>query len=228
MRQQKSYNLFLAVLILLAAVFILFAPSYGWKLRTFLSPPATPSVSPEISDATVAAENQTLKAQLAVLQAVSSELPNKPVNYMRAMVYSRYPMNFKNEMLVNVGSNDGATIGKAVVFQGILIGQVEAVFPDSALVMTVFDNRFKLPVRVGKSGLDGLLQGGSYPTVKSIVKTATLAQGDIVYAAASSLSYGLPVGEIMATSTSLDSLFLQATLNFAYDMNGVETVLIAK
>ncbi len=45
------------------------------------------------------------------------------------MVYSRYPMNFKNELLTSAGSDDGVATGDAVIFQGMLIGQVRTVFP---------------------------------------------------------------------------------------------------
>jgi cell shape-determining protein MreC len=71
-----------------------------------------------------------------------------------------------------------------------------------------------------------LLQGSAYPTVGSIAKTATVNPGDIVYAAGTGFPYGVPIGEVVATSTSADSLFEQASLNFPYDINGIQTVAI--
>jgi len=226
-RQPKLYNGVLGALIVLTALFIVFAPSYGWKLRTLLTP-GNSATATSTESVNLTAQNEELSAKLAELQTIAAELPKASSSYLRAMVYSRYPLNFKNEILVNAGSNDGVVVGRAVAFEGILIGQVETVFPDSALVMTVFDDRFKLPVRVGSHGYDGLLQGGAYPTVDSIIKNAVLAPDDIVYAAGSSAPFGAPVGQVAATSTSPDSLFLQATLSFAYDMNDVQTVLIAR
>ena len=174
------------------------------------------------------AQNEALKAQLAELQSVATQLPSVPSNYLRAIVYSRYPLNFKNEILLNVGSNNSVVAGKAVVFQGILIGAVEKVFPDSALVQTVFDSSFKMPVRVGPKGYDALFVGGALPKAVSIKKDAVLAPGDIVSAAASGFPYGIPVAVVVSTSTSPDNLFEEATLGFAYDVNAVQTVLVAR
>jgi len=217
-------------LIVIIAVFIFFVPSYGWKIRSWLSP------SPENNDTgasqtdvpTLQAENDALKAQLATLQTVVSQLPTSTSDTVRAMVYSRYPMNFRNELLLNAGADDGVQSGAAVTFQGMLLGQVQKVFSGESLVQTVFDNTLKMPVRIGASGVDGLLQGGSYPTVGSIASNATIVPGDIVYSAAPGLPYGMPIAQVAATSTSPDSLFQQATLNFPYDVNNVETVLITK
>ncbi len=237
-RQRISNNHWISgALIVILALLIFFAPSYGWAIRAWLSP--TPggaqgsgaSVGPaaaQADDQTLAAQNDALSAQLATLQVVASQLPTSTSNEIRAMVYSRYPMNFRNELLVNEGAHEGVAQGAAVLFQGMLIGQVTSVFPDSAIVETIFDNTLKMPVRIGASGADGLLQGGSYPIIGSIASTAPIPPGAIVYSAAPGLPYGLPIAQVSATSTSADSLFQQAMLNFPYDVNNIETVLIMK
>jgi cell shape-determining protein MreC len=221
-------------LIVILFFLIFFIPSYGWKIRAWLSPAlgsavgsngaaASPGESP-----TLAAQNDALQAQLATLQVVASQLPTSTPNTIRAMVYSRYPMNFRNELLVNVGTNDGVTSGAAVMFQGMLIGKVQTVFSEESLVQTIFDNNLKMPVRIGSAGTDGLLQGGADPVVGSIASTAAIAPGDIVYSAAPGIPYAQPIAQVVATSTSADSLFQQATLSFPYDINNVETVFIMK
>ncbi len=239
-RQRISNNHWISgALIVILALLIFFAPSYGWKIRAWLSPsPGCPSgssagtcVSPSSSQAdgqSLAAENDALKAQLAQLQVVASQLPTSTAGEVRAMVYSRYPMNFRNELFVNAGANDGIGPGAAVVFQGMLIGQVRAVFPDQAVVQTIFDDTLKMPVRIGAAGADGLLQGGSYPFVGSIANAAPVAPGAIVYSAAPGIPYALPIATVAATSTSPDSLFQQASLDFPYDVNNIQTVFIIK
>ncbi len=176
----------------------------------------------------LAAENDALQAQLAQLQVVASQLPTSSANEIRAMVYSRYPMNFRNELLVNAGSENGVTNGDAVVFQGMLIGQVMTVFGEQSLVQTIFDNDIRMPVRIGSGGVNGLLQGGSYPIVGSIASNAPIDPNAIVYSAAPGIPYAIPIAQVVATSTSPDSLFQQATLDFPYDVNNIETVLIVQ
>jgi cell shape-determining protein MreC len=85
-----------------------------------------------------------------------------------------------------------------------------------------------MPVRVGSTGADGLLEGSSYPTIGSISKTSLIMVGDVIYSAAPGLPYGLPIGTVAATSTSADSLFQQATVNFSYDINSIQTVFITQ
>jgi cell shape-determining protein MreC len=219
------------LLIIVLAALIFFAPSYGWKVRAWLSPAPGTGGGADGSQAdgqALVAENDALKAQLSELQVVASEMPTSTPNEIRAMVYSRYPMNFRNELLVNAGSNEGVTSGAAVVFQGMLIGQVRTVFSDEAVVQTIFDGAFKTPVRIGAGGANGLLRGGSYPTVGSIAIAAAIDPGDIIYSAAPGIPYALPVAEVAATGTSPDNLFEQATLVFPYDVNNIETVLIIK
>jgi rod shape-determining protein MreC len=221
-----------AALIVILALLIFFAPSYGWTIRAWLSPMpgggAAGAGASQTDDQNLTEENDALKAQLATFAVVASELPTSTPDTVRAMVYSRYPMNFRNELLVNVGSNDGIAPGAAVTFQGMLLGQVETVFSDTALVQTIFDNALKMPVRVGSAGADGLLQGGSDPIVGSIASNAAIEPGDVVYSAAPGIPYALPIAQVVATGTSGDSFFQQATLNFPYDVNNVETVLITK
>ena len=206
--------------------FIFFEPAYGWKVRAWLVPQS--GSSPSADSQTAATENEVLKAQLAKLQSIALQLPQSSPQYIPAIVYSRYPLNFKNEVLVNAGTNQGVIVGKAAVFQGIMIGNVLKTFPNYSLVQTIFDSTFKMPVRIGAAGADALLIGGSYPKVTSIEKKASLKPGDIVFTAVAGAPYGLPVAVVASTSTSPDSLFQEATLNFVYDVNGIQALLIAK
>lgn len=224
---------FSGALIVVLALLIFFVPSYGWTIRAWLSPSpgaagGSAAAGTQADNVSLAAENDALQAQLAALQTVASQLPTSTPDEIRAMVYSRYPMNFRNELLVNAGSDDGVATGDAVVFQGMLIGQVQTVFPHETLVQTIFDNNLKMPVRIGAPGVDGLLQGGVDPEIGSIAASAPLVSGEIVYAAAPGLPYAQPIATIVATSTSADSLFQQATISFPYDINDVQTVLIMK
>lgn len=227
---RRSNIWLLAGLIVILLVFVIFEPSYGWKLRQFFTPSnvALQGSDASGSDDNLVAVNESLKAQLAKLQAVAAQLPTSTPNYVRAMVYSRYPLNFKNELIVNVGKSEGIASGSAVVFQGLFIGRVATVWNEYSAVSTVFDDSFKMPVRVGPNGYDGLLTGGSYPLVASIAKGKPVGANDIVYTAAPGIPYALPIGEVMATSTSADNLFEQAALVFPYDINNIQTVLIAK
>lgn len=223
--RRRRWILIILILILVSA--ILFMPSYGWDLRRWLSP-NSPNGGGDINSPNLAAENDQLNAEVATYATIASQLPQSREHYIRAMVYSRYPLNFKNEILVNAGSADGVATGTAVLYQGMLMGRVADVYLHEALIKTIFDSSFEMPVRMGTASYDGLFEGGSYPKVGSIVKTAVLGAGDIIYSAAPGLPYGVPLGEVSATTTSADSLFMEAAVTFPYDINDVQTVMIAQ
>jgi len=234
-RERSSNSRWVSGTLIVVLLFLIFLiPSFGWTLRAWLSPALGGPAGSNKAGASngdspsLAAQNDALQAQLAALQVVASQLPTSTPNTIRAMVYSRYPMNFRNELLVNAGANDGVVPGAAVLFQGMLIGQVQQVFGNESLVQTIFDNSLKMPVRIGSAGIDGLLQGGADPVVGSIASMARIAPGDIVYSATPGIPYAQPIAEVLATSTSADSLFQQASLSFPYNINNVETVLIVK
>jgi rod shape-determining protein MreC len=221
---QKS-NWILFILVVVLALLIFFKPYYGWEVRRFLAPsPAAQSGN----SGNLALENEKLKAELVRLENIKSQFPDRAPGFIGAMIYSRYPMNFKNELLINAGANDGVSANKAVVVAGVLIGKVSEVFDSAALVQTVFDSRFQTAVRVGQGGAQALLKGGAMPKLSLIPLDSGASAGDIVYSASPEFPHGLPIGEIGAVSTSSDRLFREASLNFAYDINSVSAVLVAK
>lgn len=224
-KERRTNTLLLGGLCAALVLFVVFAPTYGARVRSFFAANRTP-LAPDGQN--VAAENEVLKAQLAELATLQAELPTSTAQSVRAMVYSQYPFGFKNELMVNAGANQGVTQGDPVLYRGVLVGQVTQVWNDGAAVQTIFDTNLRMPVRIGVKGYDGLLEGGLYPVVGSVAKNADVVSGDVVYAAVAGLPYGLPVAEVQSTSTSADSLFQQASLSFAYDINQVQTVLIQK
>ncbi|HVN26131.1 MAG TPA: rod shape-determining protein MreC [Candidatus Paceibacterota bacterium] len=233
MTYRRSHRWILGVLLVLLAGGIFFAPSYGWRIRQWLTPgsgvgEASSAAPGDALAPNLEAQNEALEAQVAIYQTVEEQLPQASPRMLRAMVYSRYPLNFKNELLLDAGADHGVTTGTAVLFQGMLIGRIAQVFAHESLAETIFDSGFTMPVRVGTSSYDGLFEGGSYPKIGSIARTAGVAAGSIVYAAGPGMPYGLPVGQVSATSTSADSLFTEATLVFPYDINKVQTVVIAQ
>jgi cell shape-determining protein MreC len=229
MSLRKRYLWILIACVAVLAILIFFEPAYGWQVRGWLNSRIGLQLQEtQTDDQSFAAQNEALQAQLAELQGIAAQIPQNPQNQIRAMVYVQYPFGFKNELLVNAGSNQSVVIGKAVTFQGIFIGTVTGVFPDSAVVQTIFDPAFKMPVRIGAQSYDALVVGGADPKATSIAKDAEIVSGDVIYTAAAGLPYGLPVGVINATSTSGDNLFEEASVNFGYDINAIQSVLIQR
>ncbi len=207
----------------LIALLIVFAPSYGWQLNRFLS-----RRSNAVDAEKLTLENQNLKTELAKLQNIKAAFPEGVRGFIPGVVYSRYPFNFKNQFLINAGMVNGVRANAAVTFGGVLVGKIEKAFNDAALTRTVFDSGFQAPVRIGNAGIEALFKGGNLPKVMLIPTKSEVQKGDIIYSSSPDFPYGLPVGEIDEVSVSADQLFKEATVAFAYDINTIQTVRIAK
>src|SRR3989344_6996674 len=132
-------HLFLGLTTLFAIAFLVFGSPLGFRLQGALRGPYAPLATlPEL---------ETLTARLegyGEIKTVGAETLGKKVP-----VYSRYPFNFKNEILIAAGEEEGIREGDTALFQGSLLGIVSKTFPHSAVVETIFDARFKVSVRVG-------------------------------------------------------------------------------
>jgi rod shape-determining protein MreC len=215
---------FVGIVVVLLLAFIFFMPSLGMRLRGLLGPhPGS------LSDtARLTMENTRLAARLATLENVARQLPTSTVGTVPALVYSSYPLNFKNEITVDAGADQGVAVGDAALFEGNLIGTVQEVDRTSAVIQTIFDPNFKLPVRIGDQGVSALLVGGSYPAVTSIPKTAVVVPGDVVLSVASSVPYGTAIGTIGTIGIAPNDFFEEAQVAVPYDIGNVQVVDIVK
>ena len=213
----------LSALIVILAFFVIFRPSYGWWLKSFFEPKMGVK-----TEADLRLENENLKAEIAKLNLLKSQVPERTPGYFSAMVYSKYPFNFKNQFLVNIGKNEGVAPGAPVLFGGVLVGKVITVFDDSALAQTVFDEGFQLSVGIGNSGARALFKGGSLPKLSLISLSGSVGVGDAVYSVSPDFPYGVAIAEVDKVNLSNDRLFREAPLKFSYDLNEIKAVLVKK
>ena len=219
----RRERIFLSILIFILVLLFLTHP-IGVSLlgRTLF----TKSGAADDSVNALQAENESLKAELARLEAVQAELPAPSKGLRRAEVYSRYPFGLKSELLIGTGERDGILLDQAVVSSGALIGKITNVFKETSLVQTIFDERWQSAVRVGHSGADALLVGGAQPKLTLIIKNASVKIGDVIYNAAPPFPIGLAIGEVKALSLSRDGLFNEAAVGVPYDVSRLRVISI--
>ena len=150
-----------------------------------------------------------------------SARPYAEKDMLVADVYSRYPFNFKNELLADAGTKDGVKNGGAAIFEGMLVGKIIEVKDETAIIQTVFDPGFSLPVRIGKSKTDALLVGGVEPKLTMIPKNADITPGDLVYSASADFEYGLLLGTAGTPAISGTNVFSEAPLILGYNPSDI-------
>lgn len=230
MREQAAYGMVIAALVLLTVLY----PSAGFAVRQLF-----------FSQSNADRAYQELERRLQVLEAeraTNASLPSAAIGAespgIAAFVFSRYPFNFRHELLINEGTAAGIAAGDVALAplaapldggaprEGIFLGKVKAVYETSASIETIFNPSFESAVRIGKAGIDALLVGGTDPKATLIPRRADVKEGDIVYAAAPDIPYGIAIGEVARLAPSRDNIFMEATLTFAYDVNRVTVVRV--
>ncbi len=222
-----SERLTLCILSIILVVMLAWPGSASWMARVLRggSQPARNASAVEI---------EALEAKLSVLEGVENELPSWNPDLKPALIYSRYPFNFRNQLWVNAGSNDGIAAGALALIpsatgtrQFALLGKVARIWTSGAVVQTLFDPQYQLAVRVGQKGTEALLTGGSEPKLTLIPKNADIRNGDIVYAVDPQVPYGLAIGRVDSVRTEDTQVFTEATLRFAYGINDLRTIWLA-
>lgn len=174
-------------------------------------------------------ENQNLQAQIQKYQVSSVNYQPVNENYLAAKVFSTYPFNIKNEIIINVGENQGIKEAMSVILgENILVGQIIKVFENSSIVRTTFDPNWQLPIRISEKEIDGLFRGGSEPKVVLIEKNKPLQVNDAVYSASQEFPYGLLIGEVVEIKESTAGVFKEAILKMPFNINELREVQIIK
>ncbi|MGC8776175.1 MAG: rod shape-determining protein MreC [Minisyncoccia bacterium] len=225
---KQNYVIFILIFLILILIFL--NPTFFWNFKKYLI----------TNDSKFGFLNQEesliLKTKLNELNLLSQFLP-KVNSVIPAFVYSKYPFNLKNEILINArGKND--FLNKAVVLLNnqnnqnsenfILIGKIKEVYENFSLVQTIFDSNFKLAVKVGESFSNALLVGGPNPKLTLISRDAKVKAGDVIISADSNWPYGLVIGNVSKIKEIENSLFNEAEIILPYDLNQINAVAIIK
>lgn len=228
------YRITIIILAVLILGLIVFEPAWGWQLaRLFAGTSSDSALAPNES---LRVENETLKAEVALLSSIKEQLAANIPEAINAPVYARYPFNFKSEILLAAGAKNGVAAGQPVLVtlagndananRGVLLGTVTRVFPESALVRTVFDPSFQVSVRIGKEGARALFSGGLEPKVTLIPKSAKIITGDSVVSVDSAFPMGVSVGALLEVRLAPDHTSQEATVILPYDLADIRIVRI--
>ena len=228
------YQVTIIILLVLTLGLIVFEPSWGWGLqRFFAGDNAKSALAPAQA---LMVENESLKSEVALLAGVKDQLAISKLNTINVPVYAHYPFNFKNELLLAAGAKNGIAVGQPVLAaeslsatdqsRGVLLGTVIRVFPESALVRTVFDAHFQASVRIGKEGMRALFAGGLEPKVTLIPKNAKIMPGDSILSVDPGFPYGVSVGSLKEVRLATDHASQEATAVLPYEVADIRLVRI--
>lgn len=169
-------------------------------------------------------ENQGLWQEVNDLK-IKLNLESQP--YLTARVYSRYPFDDNQTLIIDVGSKDGVEVGWPVLAaENYLLGKIIKVKADVSEVRTIFSPDWKNEVKIGQAGIEAVLVGGRQPTLELVPADAGINPGDEVINASPDLPLGLFVGKISEIIPQPAASLKQAKLRIDYDPNKLGKVFI--
>lgn len=172
-------------------------------------------------------QNENLKAQLqrANEETLAPADAHDQRAWIEARIFSTYPFNMKDVITVDQGSEDGVVPEMiATVSDSILLGQVVGVDEHSAVVRTIFDSHWQLPVKIGPDHVNGLFEGGNDPKV--ILVEEAIKEGDGVFSAAKEFPMGIKIGEIKEIKEDAGGIFKEATIRTPYAIGDISVIYL--
>jgi len=169
-------------------------------------------------------ENQGLRQEIGALE---DKLGFESQPYLTARIYSRYPFNDNQSLVVDVGSRDGVKIGWPVLAaENYLLGKIINVKTDISEVRTIFSPDWKSEVKIGEKNVKALLVGGRQPVLRFITADAEINIGDKVISVSPDLPLYLFIGEVSEIIPQSGASLRQVELRIGYDPNKLERAFI--
>lgn len=175
-------------------------------------------------------ENQSLKQELENIKSKLTErgkITANDLNYLEANVYSRYPFNDRQLLIIDRGSNDNLKVGMPVFAEkNILIGQISGVRGRQAEVQTIFDPAWRSSVAIGKSKIRALLKGGYYPKINLIPQDAILSAGDEIFNLSPDFPLKAFIGILKDVREDPGGVWQSANVSVDYKIENLDKVLV--
>lgn len=172
---------------------------------------------------TLQLENESLKSAPTVKNTRAAPADKA----LEAQVYSHYPFNDKNALIIDKGAQDGVRPGMPVLAaQGVLLGRVTSVKDRMSEVITIFDPAWKSSVVVGEHRVKAVLQGANNPRLELIPKDAVIKEGDEIKNVSPEYPMGLRMGTIGAARLDEKKVWQIADISVAFSVEELDTVLV--
>jgi cell shape-determining protein MreC len=174
-------------------------------------------------------ENAELRSRLSLIAESGSQLSFPSFTYELVAVYAQYPLNDRERIIIDRGSDGGLTAGTPVfVAPNVLFGRVTRVDRTRAEVETIFDPAWKSSVTIGTSSARAVLSGGNPLRLTLIAEDAQVAVGDSVTNVAPEYPLGATIGSIRAVTADANDAWRTATLDVPYSTELLTHVLVPR
>ncbi|MCP4965924.1 MAG: rod shape-determining protein MreC [bacterium] len=183
-------------------------------------------------------ENDSLRAEVEEFAGVQAELELlRELNGVEvpddlptvvARITSPGSSSFDLDRWINKGSDDGISIGDAVIVEQGLVGRIDQVFDGSARVRLILDPNVRVAVRDAVTDQAGFVTGNNTdPLVLRIFQAEEAAiAGTIVETAGSRFPSGIVVGTVIETAADEAGFGLVAEVEPGVSFSSLDFVIV--
>lgn len=144
----------------------------------------------------LATENAHLRELLKLSERVTTQSITAEILYDARVAYSR-------KVIINRGTSDGVALGRPVIDEYGIVGQITRVFVSTAEVTLIVDKSYAIPVQVARTGLRGVAYGRGQSAqleLRFMEANADIQAGDMLVTSGIDGLYppGLAVGQVLA------------------------------
>lgn len=187
-------------------------------------------------------ENEQLNAQIASLSETrhENEILKKEIGFVQtntqyqlipAEIIGYSPTSFLQTLKINKGSKDGVEKGRAVLFNGSLVGTISEVGTNYSAVNLITNNKSLIPVVLKNSRGTGLLKGGLAGLVIEDVALDSQVQNNesvVTSGLGGDLPSGLLIGNVEKIISSQSEIFQRAEVKSLVEFEKMELVFVIK
>lgn len=145
-----------------------------------------------------------LEAKVARYEALLNVQVDPGIKYVSGRVVSDNGGPFVDTVIVNVGREQGAKSGDAVIDTDGVVGRVVATGPKASRVLLLTDLNSRIPVVIEPAHYKAVLAGDNtdWPKLEYLTSTSSISPGDRVVTSGDGglIPPGLPVGLVIQTS----------------------------
>ena len=156
-------------------------------------------------------ENEELKAEVEQFASIQADLEHlmeinsleapEDLPTVTARIVSSGSSTLDLVRFIDKGSNDGISVGDAVIDQRGLVGRVDDVFRNSARVRLIFDPNVTISVQDEVTSQTGLLSGDNDTLILRIFDAEEpVREGNVIVTAGSRFPPGIVVGTVKETA----------------------------
>lgn len=165
-----------------------------------------------------------------LLEILNYTKNNLQSNYQLAYIYAQDTLNISNVIFLDKGANHQIKVGDHVVYNGLYLGKIIEVWPNTSKAELIFSPNLKIVANIPEINASGILHGqiGFGLIMEDIPPDAQLHLGQIVVTSPidPQMPANLLLGEIQEISKNDQDIFQKAVIKPYFDRKNLQYVSI--